>query len=359
MVARYLTGGSPAATSVPQSRMSAVPSPFELLTRREAEVLAEIMNGRSAEDISRDSWVAISTVRSQIKAILQKLGVGSQIAAVALARRSDWSFDGPEADHVPEPIISIGTDDRTCDRPHARSQRNYSVVKPLNIDTKRVLLIDAETRPRTDVNCPKWILQAAHTRGIRVKAITVKSNTPNPKVACDADDVALLLLDRGAGVQVARSPEGPWERWERLTAHLASKGAQVVVVAAQATLAAIAACLKAGAKGFIAVNEAEALLDAIVGAGSDFDPARIDRPALMGRPAVEKQQLERLARLTTAEFRVLFYMVKGYPASRIAARLDVPVATAEGLIRSIMRALGVESELAAVALANGFAGVDV
>jgi two-component system, NarL family, nitrate/nitrite response regulator NarL len=64
--------------------------PFSILTPRERVVLAELMEGYSAESIARRSWVAMSTVRSQIKAILQKLGVNSQLAAVALARQAGW-----------------------------------------------------------------------------------------------------------------------------------------------------------------------------------------------------------------------------------------------------------------------------
>ena len=54
-------------------------------------VLAELVEGHCAEEIAQAEFVSISTVRSQIKAILQKLGVSSQLAAVALARRADWS----------------------------------------------------------------------------------------------------------------------------------------------------------------------------------------------------------------------------------------------------------------------------
>ena len=67
--------------------------PFAELTVRESVVLAELMEGHCAEEIARTEFVSISTVRSQIKAILQKLGVSSQLAAVALARRANWSLD--------------------------------------------------------------------------------------------------------------------------------------------------------------------------------------------------------------------------------------------------------------------------
>jgi DNA-binding NarL/FixJ family response regulator len=63
---------------------------FERLTRREREVLAQLVEGRSAEAIAETSVVALSTVRSQIRAVLTKLGVNSQLAAVALARQVRW-----------------------------------------------------------------------------------------------------------------------------------------------------------------------------------------------------------------------------------------------------------------------------
>ena len=68
---------------------------FATLTEREQVVLAELIEGHCAEDIAKGAFVSISTVRSQIKAILQKLGVNSQLAAVAMARRAGWSLDNP------------------------------------------------------------------------------------------------------------------------------------------------------------------------------------------------------------------------------------------------------------------------
>jgi DNA-binding NarL/FixJ family response regulator len=63
---------------------------FERLTERERVVLDALMDGASAEDIARASLVSLTTVRSQIRAILQKLEVRSQIAAVATAHRAGW-----------------------------------------------------------------------------------------------------------------------------------------------------------------------------------------------------------------------------------------------------------------------------
>lgn len=67
-------------------------SAFERLTPREREVLRALGNGRSAASIAEESFVSLSTVRSQIRSVLVKLGVTSQLAAVALAHEAGWSF---------------------------------------------------------------------------------------------------------------------------------------------------------------------------------------------------------------------------------------------------------------------------
>ncbi len=71
---------------------------FQNLSNREAEVLWALMMGKSAGEIADESYVSIATIRSQIKAILRKLEVNSQLAAVALAYQAGWtreSFRGP------------------------------------------------------------------------------------------------------------------------------------------------------------------------------------------------------------------------------------------------------------------------
>jgi len=64
---------------------------FEALTARERAVLTGIVAGCPAAEIARQSYVSLATVRTQIRSILLKLGVSSQIAAVALAREAGWS----------------------------------------------------------------------------------------------------------------------------------------------------------------------------------------------------------------------------------------------------------------------------
>jgi len=64
--------------------------PFERLSRREAEVLRELARGKSVTQIAADWVVAEATVRSQVRGILTKLGVSSQLEAVASALRAGW-----------------------------------------------------------------------------------------------------------------------------------------------------------------------------------------------------------------------------------------------------------------------------
>lgn len=61
---------------------------FTALTSREQDVLGELIAGHSAAEIAAGQHVSLATVRSHIRAVLAKLGVSSQLAAVALAHRS-------------------------------------------------------------------------------------------------------------------------------------------------------------------------------------------------------------------------------------------------------------------------------
>jgi DNA-binding NarL/FixJ family response regulator len=72
-------------------------APFESLTPREREVLAKIVDGRPAAEIARRFYVSVPTIRTQIRSILQKLDVNSQMAAAAMARNAGWSAPGPKA----------------------------------------------------------------------------------------------------------------------------------------------------------------------------------------------------------------------------------------------------------------------
>jgi two-component system nitrate/nitrite response regulator NarL len=68
-------------------------APFWALSEVEAEVLTFMTRGKHAEEIAAMRVVSIATVRSQIRAVLRKLGVNSQLAAVVLAEQAGWPFE--------------------------------------------------------------------------------------------------------------------------------------------------------------------------------------------------------------------------------------------------------------------------
>ena len=63
---------------------------LEMLTPREKQVLSRLIEGHNVRDIARTSVVSEATVRTQVKSILGKLEVSSQLAAVGLAHQVDW-----------------------------------------------------------------------------------------------------------------------------------------------------------------------------------------------------------------------------------------------------------------------------
>ena len=63
---------------------------LDSLTTREREILGHLMEGRAVREIARRSYVSEATVRTQVKSILGKLEVSSQLAAVGLAHHVGW-----------------------------------------------------------------------------------------------------------------------------------------------------------------------------------------------------------------------------------------------------------------------------
>lgn len=66
-------------------------SRLSCLTLRERQVVCKLMTGRCPAEIAREDFVSEATIRTQVKSILAKLEVNSQIGAVAVVRRAGWS----------------------------------------------------------------------------------------------------------------------------------------------------------------------------------------------------------------------------------------------------------------------------
>jgi DNA-binding NarL/FixJ family response regulator len=67
---------------------------LSLLSARESAVLGHLMVGLAVHDIAEVNVVSEATIRSQVKAILAKLEVSSQLAAVGLVNRVGWTAPG-------------------------------------------------------------------------------------------------------------------------------------------------------------------------------------------------------------------------------------------------------------------------
>lgn len=70
------------------------------LTTREHEILRRLTEGQRIADIGRELGVTESTVRSQVKSLRSKLGVDSQLAAVAAAHRLKGRLIEPPPSYV-------------------------------------------------------------------------------------------------------------------------------------------------------------------------------------------------------------------------------------------------------------------
>ena len=67
-------------------------SAFDALSPREREVLELLARGLTADAIADRIFISVATVRTHIQAILRKLEVSTQLAAVARVRESGWSL---------------------------------------------------------------------------------------------------------------------------------------------------------------------------------------------------------------------------------------------------------------------------
>jgi two-component system nitrate/nitrite response regulator NarL len=78
------------AWATEHAQMSGMTGRLDQLTGREREVLGHLMRGQTVREIAAAGVVSEATVRTQVKSILAKLEVSSQIAAVGLAHQVGW-----------------------------------------------------------------------------------------------------------------------------------------------------------------------------------------------------------------------------------------------------------------------------
>jgi DNA-binding CsgD family transcriptional regulator len=189
---------------------------------------------------------------------------------------------------------------------------------------------------------------SAEGLGFKVGVISLPGDA---EPVAEVDGVALDLVV----LMVGSEPDGTHLTWSsstwcipaQLTAAYHALGIDVLAVSAGAGAGALAGCLEQGASVLFELNALPDELSALGRTGSLSTERTIDRNS-PGLPA----SLQSLLQLTSSERRVLFYLTGGRSAQEIADELVISLATVRSHIRSILRKLGVRSQLAAVAVAN-------
>jgi DNA-binding CsgD family transcriptional regulator len=179
----------------------------------------------------------------------------------------------------------------------------------------------------------------------------VISLTGDASVVTEIDGVGLDLVV----LMVAAEPAGAHSSWAGSTwcvpAQLAgayrSLGIETLAVSAGAGAGALTGCLEQGANVLFDLNALPAELLELSRSGT------LGSERTMGRHSVHlPPTLQSLLVLTSSERRVLYFLTVGRSAQEIADELVVSLATVRSHIRSVLRKLGVRSQLAAVAVAN-------
>jgi DNA-binding CsgD family transcriptional regulator len=157
-------------------------------------------------------------------------------------------------------------------------------------------------------------------------------------------DLVVLVLDGCRLGRPRRQASGAWGVPGRLTASYIAAGIPVVAVDAGAGAAMLASCVARGAPALFSLDR---LPDAL--ASLQTFP---DGELLAASETSLSPRFAALVGLTASERRVLFYLTEGWAAQDIADELVVSLTTVRSHIRSVLRKLGVKSQLAAVAIAN-------
>jgi DNA-binding NarL/FixJ family response regulator len=203
---------------------------------------------------------------------------------------------------------------------------------------------------------------AAAARRLGVCPILSAADRPDTVVddlsVSEADAVVLILHPDTARPLKGSEGGTPWEHPARLARALVDAGASVIALSVGSSAAGVAACVEQGAAGLLHIDALadELVTVAKVSALRASGPSRINSANPAGAQRGRRQlpaPFDALVHLTSTERKVLFHMMEGRAAGEIASELVVSLTTVRSHIRSILRKLNVNSQLAAVAIANG------
>lgn len=208
----------------------------------------------------------------------------------------------------------------------------------------RVLVVDPTPVPTRTSGLASGTV-ASLTRRVGALPTLSKARTPDAVLldhfVVEPDVVLLVVHDEIPSS--TRDFREPWRVAVSMTKVLRDTGTPVLAVGFGASAVAVSACMERGAIGVFDVEQVPEELVRLVRSDTD-EPAALEPPA----------QYKGLMELTPAERRVLYQMMRGRSAVEIAGERTVSLSTVRTHIRSILRKLNVNSQLAAVAIANGF-----
>lgn len=144
----------------------------------------------------------------------------------------------------------------------------------------------------------------------------------------------------------------------RLISPLGQAGVPSIILTGVSDLPVLGTCLELGAVGVVSKSESFDTVLEQIDAALNADPVQSsrEREALLAaarrRRAIEERRLDQFQSLSEREGQVLAYLMEGLCADAIASRTFVSTATVRTHIQSILRKLGVRSQVAAVAKAN-------
>jgi DNA-binding CsgD family transcriptional regulator len=227
----------------------------------------------------------------------------------------------------------------------------------------RVLVIDADG---SDNPSPRIAVEVVASMARKTGAhVTFSPPAETEKILVDKHmvdaQVAIVVLEHDTRRQTVDSSDcRPWERPARLVRSLSEAGAMVIALGVGASAAAVAACVEQGAIGLLNAKSLPHELATIAANGTSKQTCQGTSASVdNGHTAVDPGSrrlpgpYNALIGLTPSERRVLFHLMEGLSAAEIAETLVVSIPTVRSHIRSILRKLNVNSQLAAVAIANG------
>jgi DNA-binding NarL/FixJ family response regulator len=344
--ARDLAGAAIASTRLPRSRVST------RRPRRDA-LASSVVAVTTVPD--PDAILRIARAHELARARRRPTVTNAAASPPTAHRLLRRTFFGP-FDSGEHPTGSFGA------RPaKALASETYRTSSHTNVAGLTILVVDPAV---ASSEMPRSAVQGVAAAARRLGVCPILSSADRPDTVVDdlsvseADAVVLILHPDAAHLPAHPETGTPWEHPARLARVLVDAGASVIALSVGASAAAVAACVEQGAIGVLQIDALGDELLTVTKATPVKAPSagRSNGNGSNGTPRGRRQlppPFDALVHLTSTERKVLFHMMEGRAAGDIASVLVVSLTTVRSHIRSILRKLNVNSQLAAVAIANG------